>query len=300
MQKDMTAEQPPATQSMLRLNEEGTSAAEGGTGGVTIESPNAPEEEGKPQQPSEEVTKEFAVKMVVQVSTEVAEEMPVEDQDDEEFEDEKEVDEQNTTAAETEMTKEMAGELIAGDSMAGESLAAASSSWTCTRCTLINEGKCSSCEVCEAVRPTAEAVDQIEDDDEEVQEGVHNDKEGQEFADDEEQREDEHRFDGGAMSAGEVTVLARVEPPIPVSNAQAKNVKIIKLNSEQKKRFDDYQRMGFDRELALEAADMNLDAEEVIFYCTGTDEFKRDKRKAHHEWLELNRKAQLSSRKRTR
>ena len=58
--------------------------------------------------------------------------------------------------------------------------------------------------------------------------------------------------------------------------------------------------MGFDRELALEAADMNLDAEEAIFYCTGTDEFKRDKRKAHHEWLELNRKAQLSSRKRTR
>ena len=131
-----------ATQSMLRLNEEGTSAAEGGTGVATIESPNAPEEEGKPQQPSEEVTKEFAVKMVVQVSTEVAEEMPVEDQDDEEFE------------------EEMAGELIAGDSMAGESLAAASSSWACTRCTIINKGKCSSCEVCEAVRPTAEAVDQ--------------------------------------------------------------------------------------------------------------------------------------------
>ena len=38
----------------------------------------------------------------------------------------------------------------------------------------------------------------------------------------------------------------------------------------------------------------------TIFYCTGTDEFRRDKRKAHHEWLELNRKAQLSSRKRTR
>jgi hypothetical protein len=273
---------------------------------VTIESPNVPEEEGKPQQPSEEVTKEFAVKMAVQVSTEVAQETPVEDQDDEEFEDEKEVDEMSTTAAETEMTKEMAGELIAGDSMAGESPAAASSSWTCTRCTLINEGKCSSCEVCEAVRPTAEAVDQIEDDDEEVQEGVHNDREGQEFVDDEEQREDEHRFDGGAMSAGEVTVLARVELPIPVSNAQAKkNVKNIKLNSKQMKRFNDYhQGMGFDRELALEAADMNLDAEEAIFYCTGTDEFRRDKRKAHHElhheWLEINREAQLSGRKRTR
>ena len=184
--------------------------------------------------------------------------------------------------------------------MAGESPAAASSSWTCTRCTLINEGKCSSCEVCDAVRPTAEAVDQTEDDDEEVQEGVHNDREGQEFVDDE-QREDEHLFDGGAMSAGEVTVLARVEPPIPVSNAQAKNVKNIKLNSKQKKRFNDYHHgMGFDRELALEAADMNLDAEEAIFYCTGTDEFRRDKCKAHHEWLEINREAQLSGRKRTR
>ena len=103
------------------------------------------------------------------------------------------------------------------------------------------------------------------------------------------------------MSAGEVTVLTRVEPPFPVSNAQAKkNVKNIKLNSKQKKLFNDYQGMGFDRELALEAADMNLDAEEAIFYCTGTDEFRRDKRKAHHEWLELNREAQLSGRKRTR
>ena len=116
-QKNTTAEQPPATQSMLRSTEEGTSAAEGGTGGATIESPNVPEEEGKPQQPSEEVTKEFAVKMAVQVSTEVAQETPVEDQDDQEFEDEKEVDEMSTTAAETEMTKEMAGELIAGDSI---------------------------------------------------------------------------------------------------------------------------------------------------------------------------------------
>ncbi len=102
------------------------------------------------------------------------------------------------------------------------------------------------------------------------------------------------------MSAGEVTVLARVEPPLPVSNAQAKNVKNIKLNSKQKERFDDYQDMGFDRELALEAADMNLDAEEAFFYCTGTDEFRRDKRKAHHEWLEINREVQLSGRKRTR
>ncbi len=46
-------------------------------------------------------------------------------------------------------------------------------------------------------------------------------------------------------------------------------MKIIKLNSKQKKRFDDYQDMGFDRELALEAADMNLDASRSKKYSGG-------------------------------
>ena len=111
-------------------------------------------------------------------------------------------------------------------------------------------------------QPTAMAADNV-DDDEEVQDRCQ---------DDEEVKED----------------------------AKVKNTKVNKLKPNQKKSYIDYLDMGFDPELALTAARMDLDMEEAIEFITGNDEFRLQKCQAHDAAMKFHHEAQLSGRKRSR
>ena len=57
-------------------------------------------------------------------------------------------------------------------------------------------------------------------------------------------------------------------------DVKVKNPKVNKLKPNQKKSYNDYLDMGFDPELALTAARMDLEVEEAIDFITGTDEFR--------------------------
>ena len=76
--------------------------------------------------------------------------------------------------------------------------------------------------------------------------------------------------------------------------------KVNKLKPNQKKSYNDYLDMGFDPELALTAARMDLEAEEAIEFCTGTDEYQLQKCQAHEAAMKFHHEAQLSGRKRSR
>ena len=76
--------------------------------------------------------------------------------------------------------------------------------------------------------------------------------------------------------------------------------KVNKLKPNQKKSYNDYLDMGFDPELALTAARMDLDMEEAIEFITGNDEFRLQKCQAHDAAMKFHHEAQLSGRKRSR
>ena len=76
--------------------------------------------------------------------------------------------------------------------------------------------------------------------------------------------------------------------------------KVNKLKPNQKKSYNDYLDMGFDPELALTAARMDLEAEEAIEFITGNDEFRLQKCQAHDAAMKFHHEAQLSGRKRSR
>ena len=76
--------------------------------------------------------------------------------------------------------------------------------------------------------------------------------------------------------------------------------KVNKLKPNQKKSYNDYLDMGFDPELALMAARMDLEEEEAIEFFTGTDEFRLQKCQAHDAAMKFHHEAQLSGRKRSR
>ena len=83
-------------------------------------------------------------------------------------------------------------------------------------------------------------------------------------------------------------------------DAKVKNTKVNKLKPNQKKSYNAYRDMGFDPELALTAASMDLEVEEAIEFITGTDEFRLQKCQAHDAAMKFHHEAQLSGRKRSR
>ena len=83
-------------------------------------------------------------------------------------------------------------------------------------------------------------------------------------------------------------------------DAKVKNTKVNKLKPNQKKSYNAYRDMGFDPELALTAASMDLEVEEAIEFFTGTDEFRLQKCQAHEAARKFHHEAQLSGRKRSR
>ena len=259
-QKDATAEQPPATQSMPRSTEEGPLAAEGGTGGAMIESPNRAEEEGMPQQPSEEVTK--AVEMAVQVSTGEEEEMASSDKEEVEDDEESGVDEEAFKDDEEEAAPRLdqAEAMLTQMGFEAKAIAAAMQQ---------SDGDATMA----LERLLAEAPsDKIE----------------------------KSEFEGSAMVEAQTATLAysgeahkaeEIEEEDGEVNVQT-NVKAKKL-----KNYNNYVEMGFDKDLALKAATMDLEHPDALSYFMDTSkEDQLKKWQEYQETVELGRKAQLSYR----